>query len=180
MYLHNNPSPPTCDTTTQPTLPVDTVTPSAIALFNYDADRDDQPGRTILIGGAGFAETGLDLHQRWVSPVFSETTLLTGAPQLIFWSSVPGFLPNVSGTVTAYLAATNGSQQAWLITGSVSDSNWTPTFSWVEKTITFEAPGADIPAGYWLELVLTVPLTSDTDLRFAYDTTTYPSRIVWP
>lgn len=180
MYLHNNPSPPIADTTTQPTLPVDTATPSADAIFNYDTDRDIDPGRSILPGGLGFDEIDPDLHQRWTSPVFPETTLLNGAPQLIFWSSVPAFQADVSGTVTAYLAATNGSHQAWLISGTITDANWNPFISWTEKTITFDAPGADIPAGYWLELVITVPLASDSYLRFAYDTITYPSRVVWP
>lgn len=99
---------------------------------------------------------------------------------MIFWSSVPAFQADIGGTVTAYLAATNGSQQAWQIFGSVTDPNWSPTVSWTEKTITFSIPGGDIPAGYWLELVLTIPLPTDSVLRFAYDTVTFPSRIVWP
>ena len=40
LHLHNNPTPPTGDTTMQHPLPMDADTPTATTLFNYDTDHD--------------------------------------------------------------------------------------------------------------------------------------------
>jgi hypothetical protein len=101
---------------------------------------------------------------------------------LIFWSASKDFNPGKRGDVAAYLVATNGSSTYWSISGSVQDPDCQGgSGTWIQKTITFNMPSpADIPANYWLELVIVVQNSSGGDMSFAYDTTAYPTSIIWP
>ncbi len=47
LYLHNNPTPPTGDTESQPSLPMDIYPPSTVTQYNYDTDLNLDPGRTL-------------------------------------------------------------------------------------------------------------------------------------
>ncbi len=182
FYLHNNPSPPSGDTASQLNLPLDSTAPTAGTLFNYDSDRDSFPGLEMKKDGTGFGETDPKKYQKWVSAPFSLSTSISGAPQLVFWSASKNFNPGKRGDVAAYLVATNGSSTHWSISGSLQNSDWQGgSGTWVQNTLTFNMPSpADIPASYWLELVIVVQNSSGGDMSFAYDTTSYSSYIVWP
>ena len=43
-FLHNHPTPPTGDTPSHAVLPLDPELPTAQSLFNYDTNRDNDPG----------------------------------------------------------------------------------------------------------------------------------------
>ena len=180
LYLHNDPSPPVGDTNSHATLPMGFVAPSVGSLFNYDTNRDAFAGLLIQKGGTGFTDTDPMKHQRWRSEVFAVTTAVSGAPQLVFWSAMKDFKDQKRGAVAAYLVATDGTTAAWSVSGSVQRANWQGgSASWVETPLTFDAPAPSlIPAGSWLELVLVVENSSDDDMWFAYDTATFPTRVM--
>ena len=182
LYLHNNPSPPSGDTTSQTTLPFNLTAPTGGTLFNYDTDRDAFPGLVIQKGGSGFGETNPSKYQKWVSSPFHPSTNISGAPQLVFWSAIKDFTVGKGGDVAAYLVATNGSSIHWSVSGTLQNSDWQGgSGTWMQRTLTFAMPSpSNIPSNYWLELVIVVQNTSDDDMWFAYDTTAYPTYLVWP
>jgi hypothetical protein len=157
--------------------------PSADKLYNYDKDRDSDKGLQIKRGGDGFDESSDTKHQRWRSDTFDEKTLVNGAPKLVFWSAMENFTDAKKGKVRVYLAATNGSDEAWLIEGTVEKSNWQGgSGTWVKRALEFDDDPSPlhIPAGYRLELVIVVKSASEDDMWFAYDTEDYDTRLVWP
>jgi len=183
IYLHNDPSPPVGDTTSHTTLSMDSVAPSAGLLFNYDTNRDSFAGLLIAKGGAGFTESDPTKHQRWRSGPMVVNTSINGAPQLVFWSAIKDFgAIHKGGSVAAHLIATDGTTIVWSISANIQAADWQGgSTSWVETSLTFGAPSPmSIPAGYWVELVLVVEASSEDDMWFAYDTTNYPTRVVWP
>lgn len=181
LYLHNDPSPPDDDTDSHDTLPMDDDEPTEDDLYNYDENRDNKDGLRIRRGGDDFDEDSSSRHQRWRSDTFDRETRINGEPRLIFWSAMKNFDDNEQGRVRAYLAATNGSDEAWIIQGTENHSNWQDGSStWVRYTLEFDDEPDDIPAGYRLELVIVVRNASDDDMWFAYDTEDYETRLDFP
>ncbi|MCQ8117763.1 LamG domain-containing protein [Methylomonas rosea] len=84
------------------------------------------------------------------------------------------------GGVSAFLAHcdSTGASCIQIASSAINRSPWATTGSWVQKTATFTIPSSfTIPAGRYLALKLIVNNTSDDDMWFAYDTTSYPSRL---
>jgi hypothetical protein len=160
---------------------MNSTAPTAGTLYNYDTDRDAFAGRFIQKGGAGPNESDPTKYQQWRSPTYAQDTAITGAPQFIFWSAMKDFTTDKRGHVQSFLKATNGSSTAWAIQGELQLAPWASSATWVEHAFTFTNPGSGIiPAGHWLELVVVVSTPADDDMWFAYDTSAYPSRLVWP
>ncbi len=61
-YLHNNPTPPVGNTVSQVDLPMDTSAPTATTLYNYDTNRDSDPGRRLVLTADPLTTTNND-HQ---------------------------------------------------------------------------------------------------------------------
>ncbi len=64
-FLHNYPTPPIEDTDSQILLPMEGGIPTATTLFNYDQDRDSDPGLTLLRSQNGLSETVTTKYQVW-------------------------------------------------------------------------------------------------------------------
>ena len=64
-HLHNNPSPPTGDTSSQAVLSIDWTSPTATTLYNYDTDRDGDVGLYMAKGGGGPTESDASKMQVW-------------------------------------------------------------------------------------------------------------------
>ena len=67
LYLHNNPTPPTANTSAQADLPLSYAVPSATTLYDYDGDLGGHEGQGRLIerSTANVTETDLALYQNW-------------------------------------------------------------------------------------------------------------------
>ena len=65
LYLHNYPTPPVGDTDAQADLPLSYTIPTATVLYNYDADNDAFPGRTVKKDSADVTQTDLTKYQNW-------------------------------------------------------------------------------------------------------------------
>ena len=181
LYLHNNPSPPIGNTTSQSLLPLDVVVPLGLTLFNYDLNRDSDPGLMIQKGGSGMGESDLTKVQRWkTAPFLTETVIPLSNIKLKLWSSMKDFEDEDRGYVVAYFAVRNAVSTDWFIVGSLNDPTWNDGIeNWRLKDIDLGFGGGTIPAGYWIEVTVVVNSASDDDMWFAYDTLAYPSRIVF-
>jgi len=107
-YLHNNPSPPAGDTTSQADLTADASYPSASTLYNYDTDRDANAGLVVLEGGSGAAETDLTQYQNWQTAALTQPLKLSGTVRVAFWAAVKDFSTSLRGDVTVYLRDYDG------------------------------------------------------------------------
>ena len=180
-YLHNRPSPPTGNTSSQANLPLNGTPPTGSTLFNYDTDRDGFAGRLIQKGSSGAGETDLSKYQNWLSDPLASARTIGGTVRVTFYSAIKDFSQNKPGSVTAFLRDYNGSSYTNVCSGSLTQSNWQGGSStWVSKTLTFTCGGYTIAAGRRLEVKLVVGGDAGDDMWFAYDTTAYPSEAEVP
>ncbi|MCP4960603.1 MAG: hypothetical protein GY925_15210 [Actinomycetia bacterium] len=175
MYLHNNPSPPTADTSSQDLLPLDTSAPTATSLYNYDTDRDSFAG-LVIAKGSGLGETDLVKIQRWMYTPAGDLTLSTTV-QLTISTAMKDFSSGKNGSVEAglYDCTIAGTSCTLFASGTVTQNPWPST--WQDIIIDFGAISHTIPAGRALVVKLVVDGGSGDNLWFAYDTTTYQARL---
>ena len=180
-YLHNNPTPPTGNTSSQAVLPLTRISPTATTLYNYDQNRSSDLGLFIAKGGVGPGETDSSKHQVWRTGAFSSSEYLMGSVTIDIWAAIKGFTQNKKGEVIIYLRDYNGSSYTEIGNGNVYEQKWQGGSStWVNKTITISGLNYTIPAGNELEVEVIVGSRSGDDMWFAYDTTSYPSVVKIP
>ena len=180
-FLHNNPTPPTGDTTSQLNLPLDQTAPTATILYNYDANRDSFVGLFIDKGGAGATETDPVKHQAWRTSALGSSLTIDGTVTVPLWSAIKDFGLGKSGEVTVFLRDYDGSTYTEICNGTLTDADWQGgSGTWVEKAISFTCASYTIPAGNFLEVKLIVGDSSADEIWFSYDTTSYNSRVALP
>ena len=194
FYLHDDPSPPVADTASQPLLPLSTTVPQAETLYNYDLDRDASLGLTISPDGSN-AQGGPYFDdpqkvQRWrlTEPV-NKDIRIAGKAKLDFWSAVKDFRQGVGGVVHFYLYDSDGVATTLIGNGVLDEPNWQGSDTvtdaasyevintWVHKVVETGTIDYLLPAGHYLEMVLTVGEESGAPIWFAYDTVNYPSYL---
>jgi hypothetical protein len=175
FYLHNNPSPPVSSTGTQVNLPLDTNAPTATILRNYDTDKDVYPGLMIYKGG-GLSEADPSKYQRW-RHITSAALTINGNVTLHLWTATKAFDTGKGGAIVVGLYDCNSAGESCsLITSTtVIDSTW-PS-AWEEKQIALGTISHTIATGRSLVIHVAPIAASADDLWFAYDTTTYNSRL---
>jgi len=180
-YLHNNPTPPTGDTDSQAVLPMDSTSPTATTLYNYDQNRDGNPGLYIPKGGSGPGEADPSKHQVWRTGALSNSLSLVGTIEIDIWAAIKDFTQGKEGEVFIYLRDYNGSTYTEIGNGSVSEADWQGvSTTWVMKTISISGLNYTIPAGNELEVEVIVGGNAGDDMWFAYDTTSYSSVVKIP
>jgi hypothetical protein len=90
-YWHNNPTPPVGDTVEQHPLVLSTVAPTTDTLYNYDTDRDLDPGKLLKKGGEGPDESHPFKMQEWITDPLSEDLEIDGKVGLLFWWGMKNF-----------------------------------------------------------------------------------------
>ena len=183
LYFHNNPTPPTGDTNSQLTLPLSSAAPTATTLFNYDQERDGDPGLLINKGTLGLSEIDPSKFQVWRSDTLNTAWTIKGDVIIDVWMSLKGNAQDKRGVTTLYLRDYDPILDSYTEIGPASffDRNWQRSSStWVKKSIL--VPGVDhtLPAGHMLEARLTVENQSEDAMWVAYDTTSQPTVMSFP
>jgi hypothetical protein len=179
LYLHNNPSPPTGNTISQATLPMNQTAPTTSTLYNYDTDRDSAPGRVIQKGGTGPGEANPDKMQVWRTQPFASDVTFKNSIQIKIWSAMKDFAPNKRGTVSVYLHDFDGSTYTLIGTAGLDVGNWQGgNASWVLRQFTISNSAYTLRAGHSLDFRIIVKSPSADDMWFAYDTTGCPAQII--
>ena len=180
-YLHNNPTPPVGNTNAQANLPLNTSAPTANTLFNYDQNRDAVAGLRILRGGSGAGETNLTRYQNWRTGTLGSALTINGTVNFTFWSAIENGAQNVTGHVRVFLRHFNGSTYTEICNGAITQANWQGgSTGAVQRTVSFNCSSYTIPAGQRLEVKIVVGNSAGANMLFAYDTTSFPSRLILP
>lgn len=182
-WLHHTLTPPVGDTVAPGVLTMNTVSPSAAVLHNYDTDLDGGPGRVVRRGGSGPAEAAVDRQATWRAPAVAallQTSL--GSVTVEVWTATAGFVPGVRGEIAVHLrdrdTLTGLTQELGSTTVAVTD--WQgPVNGWRKTTATLPV-NTVLLGGHQLELKLTVPAGSATDMWIAYDTLQHRARVRLP
>ena len=180
-YLHNAPSPPSGDTTSQADLPADVSFPGATSLYNYDTDRDAAAGLLLLKGGSGADEADLTKYQNWKTAALTRPLKLPGTVRVEFWAAVKDFNTTARGDVTVYLRDYDGASYTEIGNVTVTSDPWDALAggTWVKATAAISGLDYTLPIGNRLEVKMIVPSASGDDMWLAYDTIIYPSSVTY-
>ena len=174
LFLHNNPTPPTGDTASQPVLPMDDELPSAVpqltSLYNFDTDRDGDPGLKLKKSKNGLSETNPEKFQVWRTGVLGSPIAISGDVLIDLWTALdPPHLAE-HGVALAYLRDYDGASYTEIANGALFARDWqSGSTTFVERMSLIQGVSYTIPAGHELELKLLVDDASKHDMWLAYD-----------
>ncbi len=180
-YLHNNPTPPTGNTTAQYNLTMTTTAPTATTLYRYDTNNANTPGRGITRNNP--PSPGLLTNNRyvnWRTPAFASALTLGGNVTVDIWSETNTGTNGRTGSLIAYLRDYNPTSGAYV---EIANATRTATYAigktWYETPIVVSVPaGTTLAIGHMLEVKVEVPRPdSQNNMVVAYDTRTYPSVV---
>ncbi len=185
-YLHNNPTPPTGNTTAQADLTATSTAPTQATLYNYDTNCTFRAGRRVRRQNP--PSPGLTTACRYVNwrlPVQATALALAAGSTLRvdIWSATDTNRANRTGSLIAYLRDYDPG------TGTYTEiANATYTASYPVQRNFYNTPfdvtissAHTIAAGHQLELKIETPqATSRANMMVAYDTTSYPSFLSLP
>ncbi len=166
-----------------------TTAPTAPTLVNFDPGRDSAAGLLLTKNAALPSQSDATKHQTWVAPA-GALAISNESVSLTFWSDMKDGMNGAqtadvalgkAGTVTAYLmdlASPSATTGTVIASGSVTDSTWGDGFAWEQKTVSFGNVTYSVAAGRYLAVKIVVNDSSGDDLWFAYDTTSFQSRLV--
>lgn len=165
------------DADSEPIGSLSQSSPPGGPLPNYDPDRDkDALGLVLKDSDEGMAETDPDKYQRW--QMKTATGLhVSGKPVFRIWSVMKDYDDDKEGQFTSYLLDCLGSSCSVL--SSVVKTR-PEGAGWSQQVITFPTIDHVVPTGHFLGIQVVVTKASESDMWFAYHTSTYPSRLEIP
>ena len=169
-------------------LPLDETAPTATTLFNYDLDRDNDPGLELKSTTLGLQETDPEKYNPWRTDPLTTTLAINGDIFIDLWGATRNFQDAKPGAFTVYLIDVDPNAPGAddpstfyqeIGNGSVTSANWqSGSTSFVQHTITIPNITSTISQGHVLEIFVVVDNASARDMWFAYDTTAYQSALI--
>ena len=160
-------------------LPLNATVPTATTLFNYDTDRDDDPGLTIKQTDKGLAETDVDKFQIWRTGPLTTNLVISDGVIIDFWAATKDFDTDKSGTVSIFLRDYDSSgNYTEIASAGIFEDDWqSGSGGFVKKTLIIPEISHTVIIGHELEIRVIVDKESAEDMWLAYDTTTFPTVI---
>ena len=185
FYLHNNPTPPTGDTASQPVLPIDGELPSAVPqlpeLYNFDSNRDGDPGLLLAKISDGLEETSDNQFQIWRTAVLTNPLTISEDALVDIWAKLKSPTSNQVGVVLVFLRdydPSGGGVYTEVSNGAVYARDWqSNSTSFVERLALMQGVGYSVPSGHQLELRVMIDNASSDDMELAYDISSFTSLI---
>ena len=177
-FLHNDPTPPIEDTASQPLLSMEGGIPTTTTLFNYDNDRDANPGLTLIRSQNGLTETLTTKYQVWRTGVLETPIVINGDVLVDIYAALNPVVQGELGVLVAYLRDYEGASYTEIGESAVFARDWQSGSSgFVERMTLIKNVNHTIPAGHELEIRLQVDAASHQEMTVAYDTQQQSSLI---
>lgn len=178
-YLHNQPTPPTGNTTARTLLGMDEVEPTAGTLFNYDTNCDSRPGRLIQRGTGLVTEAGTCRAVTWRSATLGAGRTLDGTARLAIWArktSSGGTNPTLRAFLRVFHPSTSTYVELGAANTTVAANGNQP---WVELDLAWSLANVTVPADRQVEVKL-VATGGNRNVEIAYDVDDLASALTLP
>ena len=154
------------DTDWQPAFDLSDESPPDGTLANFDHDRDEEPGLGLPAGEESTA---------WLR-AYEGPTVIGGPVSVVVHMGAAGDRPDVNGTLHADLSVCDAEVRSCSLvaTGSATSADWSSD-GWTEQRIDLGIVAEVLPGSAVLRLTLRADTT--VDLKVAFGTSHYPSRI---
>ena len=160
-------------------LPIDLIAPTTETLYNYDTNRDNDPGLFIKKSKKGLTETDVEKFQPWRTVPLAKNLVILGDVYLTVFSAIKDFEDGKEGKVDIFLRDRDPTgAYTELARTTITDDNWqrgSDTF--IRQTVVMPSVDHTIPLGNELEVRFTARKSGGHDMWFAYDTETYPALL---
>lgn len=177
-FLHNFPTPPIENTVSQALLPMEGGLPSATTLFNYDEDRDTEPGLALSRSQNGLNESLTTKYQVWRTGVLGTPKVIVGDVLVDIFGALSPVTQGDVGIVIAYLRDFDGASHTEIGESAVFARDWqSGATGFVERMALIKDVNYTIPAGHELEIRIQIDIASEQDMDLAYDTDEYSSLV---
>ena len=179
-YLHNNPTPPTGNTTAQVNLTATATASTTATLYNYDTDCANQAGRGLTLTAPSAGEARPCYYVNWRTAVLAAPLTLRTSVTVDIWSATDTTANKRTGSLIVYVRDFNPAGGTW-----TEITNWTlPALqyqqrTWIHTPMTIPITGTPtLNPGHQLEIKIEAPTTDSTEnMLLAYDTTVYPAFV---
>ena len=148
--------------------------PTDTSLDNHDPGRDSDEGLMVQKGGDGVDATDPTKYQLWKTD--TSGVELEGPAQATIWTAMKDFTDDKTGIVDVYLVDCDASGDDCQIIAQ-GQINRAQGGGWSEETVDFGDVNHTVASGRSLALKIVVNDNSDDDMFFAYDATSYQSRL---
>jgi hypothetical protein len=180
-YLHNNPTPPTANTTAQYNLTMTSTAPTGTVLVNYDTNGANRAGRGITRNNPPSPGLAIALrYVNWRTPAMTTALVLSGSVTADIWSAINVATANRTGSLIVYLRDYNPATAAYAeIANATRTAAYAAGRTYYHTPIVVTVASAyTLPIGHMLELKIESPTaTSQNKMLVAYDTTTDSSLV---
>jgi hypothetical protein len=178
-FLHNNPTPPTANTTAQFNLSLSPNVPTSATLFNYDTNCDSRAGRSLVRGSGLVTEATVCRFATWLSPPLAQARTLNGRATLEVWArktAAGGTNPTLRAFLRVFDPATSTHLELGAANVTVAAN---PTQPWVDLDLSWTLASVTVPAGRRIEVRL-VATGGTRNVEIAYDALNSPSSLRLP
>ena len=148
-FLHNNPTPPTGNTSSQIDLPFDLTQPTSTTLFNYDTNRDSEDGLLLIRSGKP-TETDTTKFQDWVTDALTSSLTIDGRMSLFLAAAAAGFATDKAISVLATVQDIDTASSTETIIGERAEAAFNSESSWTLITMHFNNVVYTIASGHKL------------------------------
>ena len=179
FFLHNNPTPPVGNTNAQTDLPLDLAKPTSTTLFNYDADRDTQPGLQ-LIRSNNLVDTDATKFQEWVSGPLSGPVTIDGGMTLFIAAAGLNFEIDKNMSLLAAVKDLDPGGGGESTIGDPGSEGFSSEATWSLVTVHFDRVIYTIPTGHKLVLRVQFAEESGAEGMIAYDTSSQLAYLMLP
>jgi len=178
-YLHNNPTPPTANTTALFNLALNTTAPTATTVFNYDTNCESRTGRSINRNTGLVSEATTCRYATWRSAALAAARTLDGTATLTVWARKTAAL-GTAPTLRAFLRVYNPSTTAYTELGTANATITTePTAAFASYALTWTLASVAVPVGRQIEVKI-VATGGTREAEIAYDITANASSLTLP
>ncbi len=178
FYLHNNPTPPTANTTAQVNLVMNSTVPTAATLYQYSTNCSAHAGRRLTRAAPSPTQATVCDYENWRTAALTVPVILSGAITVDIWTASDTGTANRTAGIVAYLRDFNpaGAGTYTEIANGLYTTTYVTgrTFYHYPITVTV-ATAYTLPVGHQLELKLVASNAYQAAVLVAYDTTTYSS-----
>ncbi len=178
-YLHNNPTPPTGNTTPQFNLALNATVPTATTLFNYDTGCESRAGRSFNRNTGLVTEAGSCRYATWRSTALAAARTLNGTATVTVYArkaSSGGTAPTLRAFLRVFDPGTSGYTELGTANATITTE---PSVAFAAYALSWILASVSVPAGRQVEVKI-VATGGTRDPEIAYDTTTYPSSLLLP
>ena len=123
FYLHNNPTPPTANTTAQVNLAMNATVPTAATLYQYSTDCAARAGRRLTRAAPSPTQATVCDYVNWRTAAQTAAMTLSGTVTLDIWATTDTTNTNRTGVLVAYLRDYNPTGGTYVEIANATDTN---------------------------------------------------------